>query len=490
MSSIYSPTANSLLEGLKMIMTNQALVERLPSLKKAILNTKASDKSTKVPVLECGSRSLQAAVEKNLLTQENDNTLLPHERVGSDFSWLQGHSEEEASIQKAKELEEEESFLYGNPLTSQTPQFKPTFMSSRNFSNYKQPFPTHLLASASSCLDSMEFEKVKNILKSLGASSDMSEHTETVQRQREQCAARHSSESTAQQNLPALGNRDVQHALESLQSLIHAKDKRVKSKGLSHTSSDEYKEMNNEQREPEKSDRMKKMESMEKELEDLLKQDGLNFLTPVIGFFCQKCEEFIGDFKSAEKHSIIHNCSNSSSQKPQIDKDGKSEKNWQYHKHPEVSGRRDHKDSDDHKSSEDQWNSGDYENNRTHERGERGKCFNTDHQAGKKSISLKEELKKNRMQITEAHGQTPSVSGMNVSNKVSKDLARAKQSSIIEETPESKDKSSKKNRESNSKDKSQSSDTSDDDKSPKPKRSKKKKKKKKKKAKKTKGYNS
>lgn len=40
---------------------------------------------------------------------------------------------------------------------------------------------------------------------------------------------------------------------------------------------------------------------------------GLSFLTPVIGFYCQKCEEFIGDLNSAENHADVHRHSGSSS---------------------------------------------------------------------------------------------------------------------------------------------------------------------------------
>lgn len=35
---------------------------------------------------------------------------------------------------------------------------------------------------------------------------------------------------------------------------------------------------------------------------------GFDFLTPVIGFYCQKCEEFFGDWKSAENHAAVHRC--------------------------------------------------------------------------------------------------------------------------------------------------------------------------------------
>lgn len=34
---------------------------------------------------------------------------------------------------------------------------------------------------------------------------------------------------------------------------------------------------------------------------------GSGDLIPVIGFFCQRCEEFFGDLKIAEKHAAGHN---------------------------------------------------------------------------------------------------------------------------------------------------------------------------------------
>lgn len=45
---------------------------------------------------------------------ENDCMLLPHDRVGSDFSWLQSERQVDSRVQKVYELEDEESFLYGN----------------------------------------------------------------------------------------------------------------------------------------------------------------------------------------------------------------------------------------------------------------------------------------------------------------------------------------------------------------------------------------
>lgn len=34
--------------------------------------------------------------------------------------------------------------------------------------------------------------------------------------------------------------------------------------------------------------------------------EGWTFLTPVVGFYCQKCEEFIGDLTNAENHAATH----------------------------------------------------------------------------------------------------------------------------------------------------------------------------------------
>lgn len=84
---------------------------------------------------------------------------------------------------------------------------------------------------------------------------------------------------------------------------------------------------------------MSKMQSLARELDEMLKEDGkvvglgfvfvsctlkgsfasplslsiagLGCLTSVIGFYCRKCEEFIGDFNSAENHAAIHRHSNS-----------------------------------------------------------------------------------------------------------------------------------------------------------------------------------
>lgn len=163
----------------------------------------ASDEPTRVKREDQDSLSLR----------ERESMLLPHERVGGDFSWLQGMREEESSDRKATELEDEESFLYGDEALYQIKE-----------KEAKSPFPTgfgHLLdpkilqpaslALAHSSPASMDCGNVKTMLKSWGSTNE----------QKEASPAFISSDKTvASLALPALKNPNVRQALESLQSLI------------------------------------------------------------------------------------------------------------------------------------------------------------------------------------------------------------------------------------------------------------------------------
>ncbi|KAJ8418315.1 hypothetical protein AAFF_G00140240 [Aldrovandia affinis] len=48
---------------------------------------------------------------------------------------------------------------------------------------------------------------------------------------------------------------------------------------------------------------LRRNESLMKELEVFLKQQGTEFLVPVMGFYCRLCEEFFGDITSAQDHA-------------------------------------------------------------------------------------------------------------------------------------------------------------------------------------------
>ncbi|XP_035518943.1 serine/arginine-rich splicing factor 11 isoform X2 [Morone saxatilis] len=243
--SINNLTENSLFEGLKLVMNSKEMEERLPTLKDAILTIQASDESKKVESFQDEHRHQQHDSQENSISLENDSMLLPHDRVGSDFSWLQVQSQEDSTVRKADELEDEESFLYGNEevegkqanksskITSTTiftafsqigEHVKPQEMDSLALgSQQQQPLQMTSSSLVSSNLDSSECEKIKNILESLGT-ADISEIVVKMQGQKE---GKHmfpallgSDPTAAGLVMPGLSDPNVRQALESLQSLI------------------------------------------------------------------------------------------------------------------------------------------------------------------------------------------------------------------------------------------------------------------------------
>ncbi|KAM8859131.1 uncharacterized protein AB9W97_019342 isoform 2-T2 [Spinachia spinachia] len=369
-------TGKSLLEGLKLVMKSKALEERLPALKDAILT-------------------------------------------------IQVQSKENSAVLKADVLEDEESFLYGNKDTGgkeakNLPQIeelaKPQEMAhsgsehhqnKSRFSTFGGPLDlkAHQMTSpcvASAKLDSIECEKIRNILESLGK-ADVNEIMVTMQGLKEgkQLSPAFPAAALA---LPALSNPNVRHALESLQSLIKVtKERREKSDAsvTSQTFSDRYKAGTNEETRNKKQARISQMESLMKELEGLLKQDGLSFLSPVIGFYCHKCEEFIGDLNSAENHAAIHCHSNFSTKLPK-DKPAEDIKGTRHFSNsteqPHPSDRMAyHMDHSDHRDHHRGWRD---------ERDQQSKGSRSQG-AEQNSSSLKEEMRSERMLITVSRGLTP-----------------------------------------------------------------------------------
>ncbi|KAM7385046.1 hypothetical protein PAMP_001144 [Pampus punctatissimus] len=211
-------------------------------------------------------------------------------------------------------------------------------------------------------LDSQQHHQNKSIFSNFG---DLDDLKQRLQRQLSPAQLPGSDPAIAVLGLPALNNPNVQQAFESLHSLIKAtKEKRTKSdgSGTSQTSSDKHKAGDNEDIK-EKQARISKMEFLMKEMEGLLKHDGLSFLTPVIRFYCHKCEEFIGDLNSAKNHAAIHRHSNSSSM--QMDKHpgdcrGHSRSSNQ---HPHPTERRDHSCHGSHRDLGDHRNLRGYQQN-------------------------------------------------------------------------------------------------------------------------------
>ncbi|XP_028279202.1 serine/arginine repetitive matrix protein 2 [Parambassis ranga] len=492
-SSSNSLAGNSLLEGLKLVMNSKELEERLPTLKDAILTVKASDESKKVDRHESSQ------------SPENDSMLLPHERVGSDFSWLQGNGQHDSPVQKADELEDEESFLYGNESSQIGGQTKLPDMdrSTAGTQRYQQNksmfrslgdlFDPPQKGSSNPVLDRIDFEKVKSLSKNLGTLTDISEIMAKVKELPSAPITSH----TAAVNLalPALSNPSVRQALESLQSLIKAtKEKRTQSDDTPQTSSDKQKAGSIEDRRKERLAKVSQMESLGKELEELLNQDGINFLIPVIGFYCQKCEEFIGDISSAEKHGASHQHSNSSTHKVSEDRHAKDNKgNSNHHsitskQHPHPTDRRDHKDYGYHRDSGEHRDSRTYQRNWRDDRDNRSKQLDSEQKGQRllyqENLSLKDEMTRERMLITVSRGGTPPPLSpslnVKIKEEVKKEQAAGNHSKIKVGDVDGKDRSSKGSREQ-----ATSSDSSDDYKgnSAKSKHAKKKKKKEKKKKK-------
>lgn len=214
-----------------------------------IPSVQASNESKKEKCLPEEPRHQHQDSQEDSRTLENDSMLLPHDRVGSDFSWLQVPSQE-----KANELEDEESFLYGNEDTGQQSsksfsaafsqigehgkleemnslalssqqhqQNKSSFSNFRDLLALKQPFELTSSSIASANLDSSESEKIKNVLKSLGT-ADISEIMVKVQGPKEGKQSHPAlpglDPTAVGLALPALRDPNVRQALESLQSLI------------------------------------------------------------------------------------------------------------------------------------------------------------------------------------------------------------------------------------------------------------------------------
>ncbi|XP_061767064.1 uncharacterized protein si:ch211-195b21.5 isoform X4 [Nerophis ophidion] len=324
--------SNSLLEGLKLVMNNKDLEERLPTLKDAVLTIQASDKR----------QEMQHHKMETSTSSENESMVLPHDRVGSDFSWLQPQSQMST---RADEYEDEESFLYGNEdATDKISATLPTgdlvkpdgdkmkscnlgsewhFGNKSNFSiSGGQLYPSQAFPS----LDNKECEKLKNILKGLHKteSNNSTEKTACHTEGKPLISAQTLSSVplVALSGLPPQHKHNLRQAFKSLQSLIKVtREKREKSEevGTSQSSCTQHKSDEETERNKVKQSKIHQVEVLMREVGTFFKEDGFGFLSPVIGFYCQMCEEFIGDLNDAESHAAAH-CQRNIGRKTQANK--------------------------------------------------------------------------------------------------------------------------------------------------------------------------
>ncbi|XP_056148092.1 uncharacterized protein si:ch211-195b21.5 isoform X2 [Lampris incognitus] len=564
-SSKPSTSNRSLLEGLKLVMNSRELEDKLPTLKDAILTIQATHKGKDVKADNIPTEQEQGSSsnkQQNVLQVENDSIILPHDRVGNDFSWLQASSQEDsAAIQKTEDPDDEDSFLYGNgdigeklPVAavlgqsgelvapqhihtessisgSQQHLHKPMFSCPGDLLDLKQLLeksPSSSLSIgtsnlehksnqelASCSIDIKECEKIKVILRNMGLNLGTTEVSKMMKvqelKQEKQWSPVQTTGSGTQPApsvlvSPALGNTNVRQALESLQSLIKAtKEKRVKNDPRGSTppqnSSDIPKVGDNEEsKRREKQARMKKIETLMKELEGLLKENGCDFMTPVIRFYCQKCDEFMGDLSTVESHAACHRHNDSGSQK-HLEK-SKEEKGQSHHhsssknSQPHPADRRDHGDSSYHRDA------GDYKRGRDHHgdyRDEREKRHSDvkykhdseprSHRDKQEKMPPRGEMMKERLLITVSRGLTPPPPPKMRAEESDKGLVIGRHRRFNQDD---KGKPSAEDRDKSDREKDKSSDSSDEDKNGKSSKSKfpkkkDKKKKKKKKVKKEKG---
>ncbi|KAG7462563.1 hypothetical protein MATL_G00186160 [Megalops atlanticus] len=292
--------------------------------------------------------------------------LLPHERVSQDssgFSRILGLMGERRSI--FMDIEDEEEFLYGDAGESQglvrtvaksggstgigdhlalgrphlqaQPDIRycqpsqPTAMTSERDSKAGASRQLSLPNSRPPGVGPQEeketpnivdFEKIKKALQTIGLEKNLEEICNMASRTRECLVTerledgvalprgRTCSASQKRSDSPSPQRDSRASKMDTLVNL----DPQIAHMGISHPQRNFDENGNKKRKVTEeggglKTDRqilMKRKEYLMKELEILLKQQGSDFLVPVIGFYCQVCEEFLGDIASADNHAMCH----------------------------------------------------------------------------------------------------------------------------------------------------------------------------------------
>ncbi|GAA6099792.1 bromodomain-containing protein 4, partial [Tachysurus ichikawai] len=260
------------------------------------------------------------------------NSVLPHERVSGNDStlpWILPWNDPGQKLDTFpnkcvfSSIEDEEEFLYGEddgrkkpqavtvPLAQTRPAENP--ISSPCISKppvLQEPkgqtvIPRQRLTSD---VSAEECERVKNLLKTIGLNLSQSDISKMVtrlkQKQEEQRGV--SSNQTLRATLETLLNRNKVQKSEDSRS--NRSESSHSCRESDHREQSEEMEREKEKERREKQIQKKRKEYLVKELQDLLKHEGSGDLIPVIGFFCQRCEEFFGDLSSAEghKHTNTH----------------------------------------------------------------------------------------------------------------------------------------------------------------------------------------
>nr|XP_055028499.1 zinc finger protein 318 [Misgurnus anguillicaudatus] len=321
--------------GLREILQNKDLDKHLPLVKNALLRNQSSDE-TKGTFLEnqpaiTGFQNYEPKLQPEISAGLSYGSLLPHERVGgssssSNFSnilfWNTPNQQPEIKPE-IHSVEDEEKFLYGEeeerakpqavtvPLAQSISVRSPVYHDVGKEPLYqglqepKAPATPSIQPAGSGSVKVTpgDCEKVRNLLKTIGLNPGMADICKMAARLKEK--REEPGGASAQQPLkPALD------FLQALSKVSKSDDSRSNRSGSSHSNReskrDEKKVDEKEREKREKQIQKKRKEYLVKELEGLMKQEGSGDLIPVMGFFCQRCEEFFGDLNSAQKHVDGH----------------------------------------------------------------------------------------------------------------------------------------------------------------------------------------
>ncbi|XP_053366304.1 zinc finger protein 318 isoform X3 [Clarias gariepinus] len=313
-----------LFQNLKEVLQSKELEKHLAVVKNTFMINQQVQEDIKPNLSELQMKSW----EQDQVADLNPNSVLPHERVGGSdgslpriLSWNNPEQKNDVFRNKSlfSSIEDEEEFLYGDEDGRKKPQAvtvplaqtrpaenpilspylsKPAVLQEPNIQVMTSRRPLTPDVTAEEC------ERVKNLLKTIGLNLNQADISKMAirlkQKQEEQREV--SSNSALRAGLETLLNRSKVQTSDDSRS--------IRSES-SHSHRDTDHKDASDEREKERREKQiqkKRKEYLVKELEGLLKHEGSGDLIPVIGFFCQRCEEFFGDLTSAEghKHSNTH----------------------------------------------------------------------------------------------------------------------------------------------------------------------------------------
>ncbi|XP_060789194.1 zinc finger protein 318 isoform X2 [Neoarius graeffei] len=314
-----------LFQNLKQVLQSKELEKHLSVVKNTfMINQIQEDLRVKHETQPAPSQNLpefpMKSCEPEQASDYNPNSVLPHERVcRSDsalpriLSWNDPGQKLEVFLNKCvfSSIEDEEEFLYGDedgkkkpqavtvPLAQTRPPENP--ISSPHLS--KPPVLQEPKGQAMTSRQPLtpdvsmeECEKVKNLLKTIGLNLSQADISKMATRLKQK-------EQRGVSSNPALrATPDTPLNCGKVQKSDDGRSNRSES---SHSHRDAEHRDKSDEREKERREKQiqkKRKEYLVKELEGLLKHEGSGDLIPVIGFFCQRCEEFFGDLSSAEGH--------------------------------------------------------------------------------------------------------------------------------------------------------------------------------------------